>query len=884
MTFAIVITQIPNALGESVNRSFTAESEVGTEETLEKAAEEPYILSEIEDKREESIKHFQMSDGTMLAAEYGIPVHFEDESGIWEDIDNTLVNEAGVLKSKNTKEERTFGEKLQSLKMSNQKHENKTKMMSMTNEGYPISWTYDNIKTADAVVAQKSVKRTNSDEDKLTLNNLFSTVNYAEIYKNIDLQVVVGPDSVKETLVLKERGTQNVFLVNYEIGELSVRQSDDKNIELLDKSGNIIYVISAPYMFDSNEDGYSDAITLSVAKQGGGALQIMVTADKEWIQSDERVYPIYVDPTVRSAQAENAIIATFSKSNDVTDGNGDWGALYVGKHSTRGYTRTLIKLPSLLDIGKTGVVISASLYLVQISHTLASQNIQVNAYCANSDWTANMGNKASMYNGMPSYDSNDILDYVISSQSTCLEWNSWDITKAAKKWYNNPGTNHGIVLKANEETINNVAIYQAPKRGDYIPTDNAKPFFLIVYMDTNGLNDYQDYTTLPSVYKSSFAVNNYSGNLTYSYNSVSMPGTRSAINITHYYNSADYNNADVVSADFQDTTKKAYYGHGFRTNLNQQLNDETISNVAYKVHTDADGTKHYFKPVTGNSRKWVYEYDDKIYVSHRADNNYEIVYEDGSRVAFWQWSRRMFEYFDQAQNRFEVEYDSTLDSYYPISVRDSLGKYTRLSYTNNRLTAITDSAGRQTRFQYHSDGRLQYIIDPTNGYTEFYYSSGYLTSRWSPGLKHYSISYIASPGGKPNKVNRATEDINGSQGNYWQFTYTGGETTVSDRQGKSVTSTFDFVGRAINKRDQDGNIISTRYKDGGTETVNGTPINKIDTKVEAQYAENISIISSLTVERKPIRPPTGTQVFGIRVPLVIPYPTRPTKSTSAPVH
>ena len=46
------------------------------EENTESEAEPAEFLSEDTEKREENVKHFRMSDGTMQAAQYAEPVHF----------------------------------------------------------------------------------------------------------------------------------------------------------------------------------------------------------------------------------------------------------------------------------------------------------------------------------------------------------------------------------------------------------------------------------------------------------------------------------------------------------------------------------------------------------------------------------------------------------------------------------------------------------------------------------------------------------------------------------------------------------------------------------------------------------------------------------------
>ena len=45
---------------------------------------------ELVDKREETVKQFRDTDGSIVVAQYDLPIHYADENGEWRDIDNTL--------------------------------------------------------------------------------------------------------------------------------------------------------------------------------------------------------------------------------------------------------------------------------------------------------------------------------------------------------------------------------------------------------------------------------------------------------------------------------------------------------------------------------------------------------------------------------------------------------------------------------------------------------------------------------------------------------------------------------------------------------------------------------------------------------------------------
>ena len=72
---------------------FAAELSALAGQEAEQAQESELQPFEITELREENVKYFQQPDGTRVAAMYTSPVHYEDENGVWQDIDNTLTAE-----------------------------------------------------------------------------------------------------------------------------------------------------------------------------------------------------------------------------------------------------------------------------------------------------------------------------------------------------------------------------------------------------------------------------------------------------------------------------------------------------------------------------------------------------------------------------------------------------------------------------------------------------------------------------------------------------------------------------------------------------------------------------------------------------------------------
>jgi hypothetical protein len=72
---------------------------VSADDTVVSQSDNLTVLGEDISKRSESVKHFRMSDGSFMAVSYGVPVHYEDQQGQWQDINNIPVMTTSVSDS-----------------------------------------------------------------------------------------------------------------------------------------------------------------------------------------------------------------------------------------------------------------------------------------------------------------------------------------------------------------------------------------------------------------------------------------------------------------------------------------------------------------------------------------------------------------------------------------------------------------------------------------------------------------------------------------------------------------------------------------------------------------------------------------------------------------
>ena len=323
------------------------QEEVLTDETPEEnteseaEAEPTEFLSEDTEKREENVKHFRMSDGTMQAAQYAEPVHFLKD-GAWTDYDNTLTE---VDADEEENEGRTL---LKNKDLTNQtadysvrlsKKTNGKKFVRIEKDGYKLSWYYVGANKSTAKVAKQS-----DDGDPTTLEKLSSTVLYKDVFKATDLEYIIGSTGLKENLILESAKAPREFIAEYKANDLTPVQVDDKTIELRAEDGTVIYTVSAPFMTDS-DGAYSDGVKLSLSDVKSNAFTLKILLDTAWLDAEDRAYPVTVDPALKTEQsvsnAQTAFVsAKYPNKCYLAAGSDDMGSLYVGNIDVFGRTET----------------------------------------------------------------------------------------------------------------------------------------------------------------------------------------------------------------------------------------------------------------------------------------------------------------------------------------------------------------------------------------------------------------------------------------------------------------------------------------------------------------------------------------------------------------
>ena len=197
LTLAMLISVLPVVpLAESVTPQI---NDLTTDEP-------PHIIKELTELRKQNEKHFELSDGTRMAAIYEDAVHYENENGAFEDIDNTLKN-ADTENYENTKA---------AIKATLSKKLKKDKTVQLCIGDQKLSWGFVNADQVNGKPEQQA-ESVQGDEAFLTLEKLTSRMIYENAFPGVDLEYIIHGSGIKENIILKTNNTQKEFYVEYKL-------------------------------------------------------------------------------------------------------------------------------------------------------------------------------------------------------------------------------------------------------------------------------------------------------------------------------------------------------------------------------------------------------------------------------------------------------------------------------------------------------------------------------------------------------------------------------------------------------------------------------------------------------------------------------------------
>ncbi len=812
LSFVMLLCFLPHSVLAQMGEAFTSEENSALTD-LPGSDTEVYVLGEVIENRTETAKTFRMSDGSYVAADYGKPIHFEDENGIWQDYDNTLAFTDTVAFDTDDFAGYITSDSDISVKLAN--NSNSNNLLKITKGDYKISLHFVDVDKSKAleVYPAKEEPVGNDLDSATTLHRFSSGAIYRDILPDTDLEYIIYGNSVKENIIVKEKGDSYVYNFELKLNGLVPALRSDGSIALNDEeTEKTVLVIPKGYMYDANGES-SNAVEYSLTHKNGNKYTLTVTADAEWINADERAFPVTVDPTVKGFEnGADTVDAPIFEADPTYNGYVDHRT-YAGIDS--GYERqTLIMAESLPLLPKSSVILNAVLNIKQESVTNGGATVA--ARKITSTWSSSTVN----WNNKPTSDT-EILDYKTLTSVENGTIVSWDVTRAAQDWYSG-SVNYGILLSAYDDTLTGYVRF-------YSSDSSAKPMLLITYMDTKGIEGLWTYSTQGGGSAGTGYVNGFNGNLVLAHGDITTKGGILPISVSHVYNSflsgmEFTSNGSDVNAPITASYTNMKMGKGFKLSLQETLVSKDIDGTDYFVYNDGDGTEHYYY-LDETLNKYIAESGNgfELTVGSNGNTKYTITDELGNKKYF-NTNGYVTRILDVHGNKKEFVYNSSNQLTSVTSTTKGQPTETQLTLAynaNGALSRITDgydtnkyivysySYGNASVYDVSYTGylrKIEYFNDGQSlGYSLYNYNvNGLLTDTYD-SVTGYKLNYTYTAYNGNQRVTSVTESVNNTNGQTVGFEYGDKTFTVrtsgkDDAYGTSddllTTYVFDDHGKA----------------------------------------------------------------------------------------
>ncbi len=691
-------------------------------------------------------------------------------------------------------------------------------------------------------------------EEQLQPQKISSRVTYENVWPGVDLQYYNYGYNIKESIIVREpqKKYRYSFLLNLE--GLTPVLRENGNIDLFDREEKLVYQIPAPYMTDAAQAVSHRAVYELTNTTDGYVLT--VEADPEWINAEDRQFPVVIDPTLILSGSDfgTAFTASCVTSEDPDKAGSGGESIYIG-HMVSGHEmQVFFQFGSLPTLPANCSVVNATLNLYQHTYSQVGMNrlfVQAHevtssrpaSYATNADWIRNM-----TWNTKPEFNKNTTEAYARITEATKGSYSTWDISRLVSKWYASSSANRMLAMDAiGPDNFTPTRCATAV----FWMNINSKPLFLIHYRNNVGLENRYTYQT-SSIGRAGVAnISDHAAQLTlantlFESNSETMPFA-----LTAYYNSPYRGRYFTVNGGFGVHTANyttMYAGAGWKLSVQETVVKTTVktsnASTSYYVYTDADGTEHYFEASSSQSS---YSDEDGLgytlsvsgavstlkdeknnqkefyngYLTKQTDRNGNAIYylyNDNtaySASAPFNPSSTVWKPKANQANRVTQIYQVNDNG----SAADVQLLICKLTYSGNFVNKITDASGRAYTFQYtaHSSGiqQLSKITFPDGYSAQYDYSvdTYALTKAYDSELQAgIELAYQFSFGnwciqGAHEYVASALNERQ-TVGNRWHnyssslqqrlYRFYGQDHRVETKDDITTRYTFDLAGRTIN--------------------------------------------------------------------------------------
>lgn len=450
-------------------------------ETTEKIYAE--IVSEVAENRERYVRHYALEDGSYIAASYTEPANYLKD-GQWEQIDNSLQlaydPDLGDL----------YQNTGNSFNIQFSKNSDSDRLCTLSEGGYSIGWSF--VSGDETKVSSSEAEISNYIQDAASLSGndrvmdvgkSSSGIVYKSILPDIDLRYRVEPAKVKEDLIIRKRTGISSFVFNIYTNGMTATLNEDNSVSMFDPKdpGTAKFFLLQPYMMDSAEDPIvSHDIEIALNARDFG-YELVLAPDPGWMNSPDRVYPITIDPTVTSSQAQSDILDTYVHSGDAAGNHYLEDKLVVGTRNgevCKGLIKTTIPPLPGVDITDARLNLSITQY--------TSTTNPIHVYKINEAWSSSTMCWSEYLDIGYTLVASNVPATSYSNSPSALRY-SCNVTSTVESMHNGSIDNFGFMVRYSNEAIPD---YNRFYSAEYT-TAAVRPTLVVTYtyQESEGITD-----------------------------------------------------------------------------------------------------------------------------------------------------------------------------------------------------------------------------------------------------------------------------------------------------------------------------------------------------------------------------------------------------------
>lgn len=713
------------------------------------------VVRELPQERTATSDTFERSDGTRVAKISRTPINYRDGSGAWQPISTTLQPSAnGALQASATPLPVSLPSSLSSP-------------VTVGSAGATVSFA---LAGAGGSASASG-----------------SSASYAEALPNVSATYQAQATRLKETLSLQSAAAPAVYRYHLSTTGGLTPKLVAGAIVFSDAKGRPRYAMPAPSVADAGATGRPDSRDVHYALSDDGS-QLDVIIDSAWLSSPERVFPVKVDPTLEYWGDNVDCFVASEATYENTSLCGSY--LYVGHHEgPSSVGRGLLRFELGTTIPQDSAILAARLRLTDSYTATSAQTIEVQSLTRtptnSATWNKYDGTNAWTNKGGDFEAAKPAIKRTISPTGPGAVF-SWGIAPLVEKWVREPSTNHGLLLKAENETSGESSWVS--------DSGEAHPYIEVVYSAKVGAPSDATLLSQRLSDRQGISVNVADGNLLLQNHILELPGIGFDLSINQFYNSRN---------------------NGYYRSLGSGASLSTAIDVRME-QDEADGSWSYRDP----SGAW-FRFDRNPGGDKEGKKAFEVPYALNARLTEEASGTLVLEYLtartklyfdankfpsylqkveDANKNTEKMNYNAEGDA----SIEDTHGHSVTFKYnkTLETVSSIKDALGREWSFTDNSSHQLTNVKDPDLNQSKYSYTSGNLTQIEDPDKHLIELRYDAW-----GKLTEIRHVVNG---------------TASKAGTKDVITTFAYSRPATSSLECPAGAI------GSTEVVspNGSPEGK----------------------------------------------------------